>query len=269
MSTQDGTRLSDARHIAPSEDRLWCTDSGDGEVLLVLHPGGTDVRALSPLLHELAEGYRIIAPEQRGHGHTPDCDGEWHFADMASDTAALLDAMAVRRAHVVGWSDGAIVGLHLALSRPDLVASLVFGGAPFHVDGWRAGVLDGALPSFMADAYAAVSPDGAGHWPVVAEKSNRMHATEPAVSEPELRTLTMPVLVVLGDDDEVRFDHVVRMYEALPDGELAILPRSTHGLIVEKPDLLARVIRDFHTLDKSNGVAPIRRRPDRHQGAGA
>lgn len=104
---------------------------------------------------------------------------------------------------------------------------------------------------------------------MVTEKSNRMHATEPAVSEPELRTLTMPVLVVLGDDDEVRFDHVVRMYEALPDGELAILPRSTHGLIVEKPDLLARVIRDFHTLDKSNGVAPIRRRPDRHQGAGA
>ena len=56
---------------------------------------------------------------------------------------------------------------------------------------------------------------------------------------------------------------------ALPDGELAILPRSTHGLIVEKPDLLARVIRDFHAPDKANGVAPLRRHPDGHHGAGA
>ena len=88
------------------------------------------------------------------------------------------------------------------------------------------------------------------------------------------RTKTKPlkdvdIFVVLGDDDEVRFDHAVRMYEALPDGELAILPRSTHGLIVEKPDLLARVIRDFHAPDKANGVAPLRRHPDGHHGAGA
>lgn len=269
MTTPERTRPSDGRSVAEGDDRLWCIDSGEGEVLLVLHPGGTDVRALGPLLAEFAEGYRIIAPERRGHGHTPDRAGEWHFADMAADTAALLDEMGVRRAQVVGWSDGAIVGLYLALSRPDLVSGLVFGGAPFHVDGWRAGVLGGEPPSFMADAYAEVSPDGAEYWAVVTGKSNRMHVTEPAVSEDDLRTLVMPVLVVLGDDDEVRFDHAVRMYEALPDGELAILPRSTHGLIVEKPDLLARVIRDFHAPDKANGVAPLRRHPDGHHGAGA
>ncbi|QTX06218.1 alpha/beta fold hydrolase [Agromyces archimandritae] len=240
---------------------MWCADGGDGEVLLMLHPGGTDARALGPLRAELIEDYRIVTPEQRGHGHTPDRDGEWHFADMAADTAALLDGMEVGRAHVFGWSAGAIVGLHLALSRPELVASLVFGGAPFHVEGWRAGVLDGEPPAFMADAYAEVSPDGAAHWPTVTAKSNRMHENEPRLSEDDLGTLAMPVLVVLGDDDEVRFDHAIRMYETLPDGELAIVPRATHGLIVEKADLLARLIRDFHARGDDNGVAPIRRRP--------
>jgi pimeloyl-ACP methyl ester carboxylesterase len=127
------------------------------------------------------------------------------------------------------------------------------------VGGWRTGVLGSEPPKFMADAYAELSPDGARHWPVVVEKSNRMHALEPAISEADLRRLSMPVLIVLADDGEVHFDHAVRMYEALPDGELAVVPRSTHGLIVEKPDLLARLIRDFHSPVKSDGVAPIRR----------
>lgn len=241
---------------------LWYEAGGEGEPLLVLHPGGTDVRVLGPLLAELGEGYRILTPEQRGHGRTPDVDGEWHFTDMAADTAALLDELGVTDIHVVGWSDGAIVGLQLAIARPDLVASLVFGAAPFHVDGWRDGVVrsDAEPPSFMADAYAELSPDGGDHWREVVEKSNRMHETEPAVTEKQLRVLPIPVLIVLGDDDEVRFDHAVRMYETLTDGELAVVPRATHGLIVEKPDLLARLIRDFHSPRKSNGVAPLRRR---------
>lgn len=238
---------------------LWFSDSGDGDALLALHPGGTDTRALGPLLAELSGTYRVLAPEQRGHGRTPDKEGEWHFAEMAADTANLLDELGVRRVHVVGWSDGAIVGLHVALARPGLVASLVFGGAPFNLSGWRDGVVGAEVPDFMAAAYAEVSPDGAEHWPMVVRKSNRMHESEPVVAESDLSRLSMPVLVVLGDDDEVRFEHAIRMYEALPDGELAILPRSTHGLIVEKPALLARLIRDFHAPDKGDGVAPIRR----------
>lgn len=111
---------------------------------------------------------------------------------------------------MLGWSDGAIVGLHLALQRPDLVSTLVFGGGVFHHDGWH-------------------------------------------------RQVRVPVLVIVGDDDEVRFDHVVDMYEALPDAELAVIPRSTHGLIVEKPDVVALFVRDLHRGDRSDGVAPRRR----------
>lgn len=238
---------------------LWFADEGEGVPLVALHPGGTDSRALGPLVGALGPGYRVIMPERRGHGRTPDCDGEWHFSDMAADTASLLDELRVSRAHIVGWSDGAIVGLHLALARPDLVASLVFGGAAFQVNGWRDGVLAGEPPAFMADAYAELSPDGIGHWPDVVGKLDRLHQTEPDISLEQLRTLSTPTLIVMGDDDEVRLDHVTSMYDSLPHGELAIVPRATHGLIVEKPDLLARLIRDFHDPGKSDGLAPIRR----------
>jgi pimeloyl-ACP methyl ester carboxylesterase len=238
---------------------LWFDDRGDGEFFLLLHPGGTDSRPFEPLMAALGNGYRLVTPEHRGHGRTPDSEGEWNFGDFAADAAQLLDDLAVSNVHVFGWSDGAIVGMYLALARPDLVRSLVFGGAPYRVDGWHNGVLDGTLPDFLAEAYGELSPDGIEHWPVVVAKSAELHTREPAIGDDQLAQLTMPVLIVCGDDDEVRLEHTIAMYGLLPDGELAVVPRSTHALVVEKPDLLARLIRDFHRPDKSNGFAPFRR----------
>jgi pimeloyl-ACP methyl ester carboxylesterase len=135
----------------------------------------------------------------------------------------------------------------------------VFGGAPFSVDGWHEGVLDGDPPRFMADAYAEVSPDPPEHWEVVTAKSRVLHTAEPAVTVTQLGGLDVPVLILCGDDDEVRLDHLAQMLEALPDGELAVVPRATHGLIVEQPDLVAQLVEAFHATDKSDGVAPRRR----------
>lgn len=238
---------------------LWFADRGAGELFVLLHPGGADARAFEPLMAELDGGYRFLTPDQHGHGRTPDREGEWSFADMAADTAALLEELGAGPAHVLGWSDGGVLGLYLAHTRPDLVRSLVVGGAPFHLDGWREGVLDGGAPGGVPEGYAELSPDGPEHWRVVAAKSDRLHEREPALMEDDVRALTMPVLILQGDDDEVRFEHTVRMYEALPDGELAIVPRASHGLIVEKPALLARLIRDFHDPGKTDGLVPIRR----------
>ncbi|WP_341953175.1 alpha/beta hydrolase [Salinibacterium sp. TMP30] len=237
---------------------LWLSDSGDGEPLVFLHPGGTDSRAMTALKNELPE-YRQILIDRAGHGHSADTDDPWSFAGMADAVAAVLDQLEIPSAHIVGWSDGAIVGLHLALRRPDLTRTLVFGGAAYHFTGWLDGVLDGDPPQFMSDAYAEVSPDGALHWPIVVDKAAELHRGEPDVSPTQLETLAVPVLIVVGDDDQVRFDHLVQMYDALPDAELAVVPRATHGLIVEKPELLARMIRDLHQTDRTNGVAPIRR----------
>ncbi|MGC5170472.1 alpha/beta fold hydrolase [Micromonospora sp. DT81.3] len=241
-----------------SEQGLWYADEGSGPPLVVLHPGGTDSRSMTPLLDHL-DGYRRITIDRPGHGRSADTAGAWSFADMADSIARVLRSLPVHDTHVVGWSDGAIVGLHLTLRHPDLIRTLVFGGAPRHYSGWRESVLEGDPPQFMADAYAEVSPDGAEHWDVVVRKSAELHRSEPRLSLEELSTVTVPVLILSGDDDEVRFEHLIELYEALPDGELAIVPRSTHALIVEKPDLVARLIRDFHAEPRQNGFAPIRR----------
>lgn len=239
-------------------NRVWTSIEGEGETVVLLHPGGTDSRAMQPLADALP-GHRILLVDRPGHGRSPDVDGAWSFAAMADAVADVIASSAASPVHVVGWSDGAIVGLHLALRHPDAVRSLVFGGAAFHHSGWRDGVLGGEPPVFMADAYAEVSPDGGAHWAVVTAKADELHVAEPDVTVSQLAVLDLPTLIVVGDDDEVRWDHLLEMYEALPDGELAVVPRATHGLLVEKPDLLAQLIVEFHRPDRGDGVAPIRR----------
>ncbi|TDN43151.1 pimeloyl-ACP methyl ester carboxylesterase [Curtobacterium flaccumfaciens] len=237
----------------------WTSDTGgDGVPLLLLHPGGTDSRSMGMLADAFAER-RVVLVDRPGHGRTADVPGPWHFADAAAVVAGAVEGLGAGPVDVLGWSDGAVVGLHLALDRPDLVRSLVFGGAPHAVDGWYPGVLEGEPPQFMADAYAEVSPDGADHWAIVTAKARTLHESEPDVRTARLHDLRMPVLILCGDDDEVRLDHLAAMLEALPDGELAVVPRATHGLIVEKPALVADLVRGFHAAEKSDGVAPRRR----------
>ncbi|TDS86907.1 alpha/beta fold hydrolase [Nesterenkonia aurantiaca] len=235
----------------------WFSETGVGEELLLLHPGGTDSTATAPLSAQLPD-YRRLLVDRPGHGRSPDVDGAWSFTQMAEAVAQVLETHTTP-AHIVGWSDGAIVGLHLALRRPELVRSLVFGGAAFHRSGWLDGVLEGEPPEFMREAYAAISPDGGQHWPVVVQKAQQLHHREPDLSTQDLLRLRLPVLIVVGDDDQVRWPHLIEMLEALPDGELAVIPRATHGAIVEKPGLLAPLIREFHQPEPENGLAPIRR----------
>lgn len=238
---------------------LWFAERGTGDPFVLIHPGGTDSRSLGSLLDELADTYRLITPELRGHGRTADTAGEWTFSDLAADVAALLRELGLTHVHLFGWSDGAIVALELALAHPDLVRSLVFGAAPVRIDGWHPGVLGGEPPTFMADAYGELSPDGIEHWPVVTAKSARLHTLEPMIDNSRLEEIELPVLVVVADDDEVQLGHAIEVFESLPHGELAVLPRATHGAIIEKPRLLADLIRTFHDPDAGDGIAPLRR----------
>jgi pimeloyl-ACP methyl ester carboxylesterase len=127
---------------------MWYDERGDGDPLVLLHPGGAgvDSRALAPNLEALSRLFRAYAPEQRAHGHTPDVEGPISYQDMAQDTIMFIDNFIGRPVHLLGCSDGAVVALMVALRRPDLVRRLVFAAGVFHRDGWEAGVLDGEPP---------------------------------------------------------------------------------------------------------------------------
>jgi pimeloyl-ACP methyl ester carboxylesterase len=243
--------------------RTWYEEHGDGDPLVLLHPGGAgvDARAFAPNVGPLAARFRVYTPERRAHGHTPDVAGPITFDAMAQDMIAFMESVVGQRAHVVGSSDGAIVGLLVALRRPDLINRLVLVAGVFHFKGWLPQVIDPTNePSeFLARLYAEVSPDGADHYQVVADKLARMHLDEPTLASDDLGEVRNRSLVIVGDDDEVRLEHAVAMYRGIPDAELMVVPGTSHGLLVEKPDLCNDVILRFLIEDPITTMAPIRR----------
>ena len=178
---------------------------------------------------------------------------------MAGDTIAFIERVIGQPAYLMGCSDGAVVALAVARRRPDLVRRLVFATGVFHHDGWEKGVLDGEPPEWLRQSYGELSPDGIGHYDVVVAKLAAMHAGEPALSEADLREIAVRTLILVGDDDEVRFEHAVAMYRSLPDAELAVVPGTSHGLLVEKPDLCNLLMTEFLAKDPVQTFAPIRR----------
>jgi pimeloyl-ACP methyl ester carboxylesterase len=244
-----------------SSQGLWYDERGAGDPLVLLHPGGAgvDSRALTPQVTEFAERFRVYTPEQRGHGRTPDAAGPLSYKQMAADTIGFIEEVVGGPVFLLGVSDGAVVALTVAVRRPDLVRRLVLAAGIFHRDGWHDGVLDGEPPEFLEASYAELSPDGAGHYPVVVAKLAAMHAAEPSFTVTDLGQVASRTLVMVADDDEVRLEHAVAMFSAIPEAELAVIPGTSHGLMVEKPELCNQLIETFLTTEPITTFAPIRR----------
>lgn len=240
---------------------MWYDEHGQGDPCVLLHPGGAgvDSRALRPTIEGLSGLFRVYAPEQRGHGRTPDIQGPITYDLMARDTVTFIETVIGQPVHLLGCSDGAVVALTVTLARPDLVRRLVVAAGVFHHDGWAEGVLDGEPPEFLRHSYGEVSPDGIGHYDVIAAKLAAMHASQPVLTEDDLGRIGCRTLIMVADDDQVRPEHAIAMYRSMPDAELAVVPGTSHGLLVEKPDLCNLLITQFLTQDPVRAFAPIRR----------
>jgi pimeloyl-ACP methyl ester carboxylesterase len=239
----------------------WYTDQGEGQPLLLLHGALTDASEFGATVPALAERFRVLMPERRGHGHTPDLPDPLSYDLMAHDTVAFAEALGIGRAHLVGHSDGANVALLVALARPDLVDRLVLISGNYHHDGLLDALDVGELATneFFVDAYAQVSPDGRDHFPEVVAKVSRMIASEPTLTTEDLEQVSARTLIMAGDDDAIRPEHTLAMFRAIPDAELAIIPGTSHALIIEKPALCNQVMIDFLTTGPVPTFMPISR----------
>jgi pimeloyl-ACP methyl ester carboxylesterase len=220
---------------------------GAGEPLLLLHGGCCSIEAVRDLGDLLAPHVRVLAVERPGHGRTPDVDGPYDYAQMVAGTLAYLDLLGVGPVHVVGHSDGGIVGLLLARDHPERVRSLVTIGANLDPDAWvpedypHVTVTDEAWAT-LEEEYAQLSPDGPEHSSVVVAKLHALWEREPSIPAASLAGLAVPVLVVAGEHDMVARAHTESIAAAVPGAGLLIPPGTTHLVVRERPDVVAEAV---------------------------
>jgi pimeloyl-ACP methyl ester carboxylesterase len=237
----------------------------NGEMVLLLHGGVVDSSSLLDSIGPvLSERYCVAAFDRRGHGRTGDTAEAFHYDAMADETIGILEHLD-RPAHLVGHSDGGDVGLLVAMRRPDLVQRLVMMGSNYH----HAGLLPGAeftpdSPPGVYDLFAAQygerSPDGREHFDEFLAKTYAMWASEPTLTQADLATVSVPVLVLAADDEPIALSHTCSLYESIPGAQLAIIPGASHALPIEQPEETVSIIRKY--LEASappTTLLPIRR----------
>ncbi|MEP6942632.1 MAG: alpha/beta fold hydrolase [Betaproteobacteria bacterium] len=207
---------------------------GDGPPLLLLHGGGGPVS--DKWVSFFAPHFRVIAPQQMGYGRTADAvDRPFHYHEMAEDTLELMRQIGVESARVVGYSDGGIIALDMAIHHPEHVTRLAVTGANARTDGYTAvhweGVAATAADWPAPESYCRLSPDGAEHWPVLLRRLQRMWAVEPCFTYEQLQVIKAPTLLIFGDRDLVTLEHAVEMFKSVPGAQLCVVPRAGHGIM--------------------------------------
>jgi pimeloyl-ACP methyl ester carboxylesterase len=238
-----------------------------GRTVALLHGGLSSSASLLRILGpQLSKRLALAAFDRRGHGRTADTPAPFSYDDMADETIAFLELLQ-RRVFLLGHSDGANVALLVALRRPDLLRRVVLVGANYHFDGLV------PMPDFTPESpgfeefardFATRSPDGYEHATAVVEKSLRLVKSEPTLTESDLHAVSVPVLVMAGDDDVARLSHTVSLYESIPEAQLAILPGTSHAILKERTKECGHLIERFflgpvppntkYPLRRANGV---------------
>lgn len=222
---------------------------GTGEPVVFVHGGSCSIETMRPQIDELSSRYEVHAPERPGHGRSPDRAGTITYEEALADTLAYLDAARLRSVHLVGFSDGAIIGLLIAIRHPNRLRSLVAISGNLNPSGTVGpDLLPHAMPAEAMAALAAehdrLAPDGGAGKEELMARLMRMWSEEPDIEVTELDQVVTPTLVMAGDHDLIRTDHTVLIAQRTR-GQLCIIPGASHMLMLERPRLVTLAISEF------------------------
>jgi pimeloyl-ACP methyl ester carboxylesterase len=238
---------------------------GSGEPLVLLHGAFSAIgTSFGELLPSLAEGRQVIAFEMQAHGRTPDIDRPLSIEQMADDVAAALRQLGIERADIFGYSMGASVALHLAIRHPDVVRKLVLASVTYNLGGVHPGLMDGLAemkPEMMYgsawhEEYTQIAPHPEDFATLFAKKTHMDRNLKDVPAE-VIASIEAPTLLIIGDSDLVRPEHVVEMFRllgggvfgdtpaGLPNSQLAVLPGTSHVTLVSRAELLLSIIPPF------------------------
>jgi pimeloyl-ACP methyl ester carboxylesterase len=230
--------------------RIWYATYGSGLPVILLHGGlgqsgnwGYQVPAL------LEHGFRVVLIDSRGHGRSTRDGRPYTYAQLAADVVAVMDAVHLERAALVGWSDGACTALILAATAPSRVAGVFFFAGNMDPSGVKPAtdlppILRRCLGRHRQDyAQLSITPDD---FDALAEAVGRMQATQPNYTARELAAITVPVVVVQSAQDEfIRRDHAEYLARSIPNATFVLLEGVSHFAPLQRPAHFNRALLAF------------------------
>jgi pimeloyl-ACP methyl ester carboxylesterase len=247
---------------------MYYETHGTGQPLVMLHGAFSAIgTSFGGLIPELAKTRQVIAFELQAHGHTADIDRPLSLEGMAADVAAAIKQLGMEQADIFGYSMGAGVALYTVIRHPEVVRKLILASITYTLSGFHPGLMEGMgdmKPEMMHgspwhEEYLRIAPHPEDFAKLFAKKTQMDQQTRD-LSDEAIRGIKSPTLLIVGDSDLVRPEHIVQMFRllggsvfgdtpaGLPNSQLAILPGTSHVSLVSRTELLIPIINSF--LDK-------------------
>ena len=236
-------------YVAENGARIWYESYGAGPPVILLHGGLANSAYWGLQVPVLAKTHRVILIDSRGHGRSSRDGRAYTYELMASDVVGVMDALKVERASVVGWSDGAIIGLVMAMKYPERLNRVFAFAANMDPTGVKPDMLQtetfGGFARRGRAEYDAISPTPGGYDAFEAA-IQKMWDTEPNYTAADLGKITTPVAIVDGDHDEaIKREHTEYLARSIPGARLIILPGLSHFAMLQDPNAFTGAVSEF------------------------
>jgi pimeloyl-ACP methyl ester carboxylesterase len=231
---------------------------GEGEPLVMIHGGLGNGTYFANQIPVLAKIYQVIVMDSRGHGRSTFDATPISYEVMAKDVTGLLDSLSIDKANIVGWSDGGIIGIELALTAPERLIKVVAFGANIDPSGVSLTVgTNDYFNAYIEQAYAdylTLNPEPE-RWDEFLNNIANMWATEPNYSWEQLATITTPILILDGATEEaIDLNQTKLMYFLIPGSTLYLIPGTGHFAFIEKPEEFNQIVLDYLAGDLATPV---------------
>ena len=218
-----------------------------GEPLVILHGGlSHSEKTKKYLLPAVKRNFKVFAYDRTGHGRTANQKGSFHFNFQTKELIAFLEDVVKEPAHLIGISDGANIALMAAIARPELIRSVVSIGGNTTASQIR---MKFGKPEVSAESQAEhdrISPDHPSELIKKVATAFKVWKSEPSIAITKLAKIKCPVLVLAGDDDVISAKESEKIYQAIANARLAIVPGASHAVIKEKSELVQALLKDFY-----------------------
>jgi pimeloyl-ACP methyl ester carboxylesterase len=220
--------------------KLYYEVYGVGEPVLLVHGNGGSIADLSAQIAHFRKRYKVIAMDSRDQGRSADSPDAITYEKMTDDLAALLDHLKVGPVNVLGWSDGGIEALLLGIRHPAKVKKIASMAANLNPTDQAVAADVLAIVKTLLETTPADNPENRRE-----RKVTGIMLTEPHIDAKSLEAITAPTLVMAGDHDLIRLEHIVDIYNHLSNSQLVIFPNATHMIPFDDPATFQRRRRSF------------------------
>lgn len=239
-----GSNVAAGAYASVNGIKLYYESYGSGQPMLQIHGNGQSISGLNHQIVFFSPRYKIIVADSRGHGKSEMGTGRLTYEQMADDLNALLEKLNAKPVYVLGWSDGGIIGLLLAIRHPDKVGKLAIMGANLNPEGAHDWAVKWAVQEDQRAAGMIAKGDTSQPWPVMRQHFDLL-LKQPHIPVADLGKVKAPTLVMAGDKDVIRDDHTLQIFHGIPQAHLAIFPGATHLIPMEDHELFNRTVERF------------------------